>query len=675
MKDSGNELKLGNFPIIYMLSDLPQLLFSMFISHLLMGNPLFGAALYLLYAPITLWTTYYRSNLNETADDRRVWRFIPLLLILASAMALLLILIYPFFMHQNGAIFTALFILLVILRNIVTDALNHHFPEKTREQYTYRLGNQIVFALVCAFLGAIFIEQQMRLLVLVFFFVTGLITMTRQGRPLGESQYASSDANIIRHCHSYSIYSQMAFNFYIAFYLAIMMYIFYASFFPTRFRIQIYCVIAVWFLLAYTVIKVFYRFILKRRLELHLSLFFSGAAVWVVSFYLLFRIQNDLLSILLTFIWAFGLVAMYSVITRLQDDFKIVSQLAGNEISDDELKFDSLLLQIIAAGVAGIILLILLTLWSFFNLRLQAEPYFPVMLAALPIFFLLLSMVYALRLPINDRNRHRLTVFARTETDDAPQTQERLQNIFIRKYRMRFGARIIMALLRPFLRLKVYGKENIDFADFPCVFVCNHRRYFGPCAAVIYLPVYFRPWVDRRMVDDELIAEYMYTRGLSHRKQPSEKVKRRLAAAASHPVRWLVHSFDPIRVEKTNPKGVMQTLHDTTDALLASDNVLLFPEKQEESEIGEFEGRYNLDSVGDFYTGFAHIGKLYYEKTGQCLRFYPTFFAREKRSFNIGTPVVYNPENGSRSEKQRISDELRNAMLELERQANAREKR
>ena len=49
---------------------------------------------------------------------------------------------------------------------------------------------------------------------------------------------------------------------------------------------------------------------------------------------------------------------------------------------------------------------------------------------------------------------------------------------------------------------------------------------------------------------------------------------------------------------------------------------------------------YKADNVRTFYTGFAHIGKMYFDRTGKSLLFYPLFSDRTTRSFRIGSPVA-----------------------------------
>ena len=109
------------------------------------------------------------------------------------------------------------------------------------------------------------------------------------------------------------------------------------------------------------------------------------------------------------------------------------------------------------------------------------------------------------------------------------------------------------------------------------------------------------------------------------------------------------------------PKASADTIKQSVDALVRGENLLIFPEKPKD--------RYNEESYKDFNTGFAALGRAYYERTGQCLDFYPAWSDRKSHTFNIGKPVTFDPANDARMEKQRISAELKERMAGLRQKA------
>uniref|UniRef100_UPI0037DC65E5 lysophospholipid acyltransferase family protein n=1 Tax=Methanomethylophilus alvi TaxID=1291540 RepID=UPI0037DC65E5 len=245
-------------------------------------------------------------------------------------------------------------------------------------------------------------------------------------------------------------------------------------------------------------------------------------------------------------------------------------------------------------------------------------------------------------------------------------TKQNLRSNLVEKKRVKFGVKILAFFVRPFLHLKVSGKEYMEMEHFPSVFVCNHGIIYGPIAAVIYLPTYFRPWIDRKMVDREMAAKEMYGRFIYRIPLLPPKAKMRIARLLAGPVTWALNSFNPIPVEKNNLRNVMTTFDDTVKVLSEGDNVLIFPERPRKVNRGDkMTVELLTDSVGRLFTGFANIGRLYYETTGKCLRFYPIYASKRNHTFRIGQPVVFSPDNDPHDEKQRIADLLHDKMLEL----------
>jgi len=137
----------------------------------------------------------------------------------------------------------------------------------------------------------------------------------------------------------------------------------------------------------------------------------------------------------------------------------------------------------------------------------------------------------------------------------------------------------------------------------------------------------------------------------------SPKAKRSILYRVSGFICHLLNSFEPIPVYKGMPKASAGTIEQSVDALVRGENLLIFPEKPRD--------RYDEESYKDFNTGFASLGKAYYERTGQCLDFYPAWSDRKSHTFRIGKPVTYDPSGDARVEKQRISAELRERMEAL----------
>ena len=109
----------------------------------------------------------------------------------------------------------------------------------------------------------------------------------------------------------------------------------------------------------------------------------------------------------------------------------------------------------------------------------------------------------------------------------------------------------------------------------------------------------------------------------------------------------------------------MTTFNESLGALEDGDNILIFPEKPRNLLKAVPDVEYKADNVRTFYTGFAHIGKMYFDRTGKSLLFYPLFSDRASRSFRIGKPVAYNPSLEPHESKRVLAEQLQEGMERL----------
>ena len=117
-----------------------------------------------------------------------------------------------------------------------------------------------------------------------------------------------------------------------------------------------------------------------------------------------------------------------------------------------------------------------------------------------------------------------------------------------------------------------------------------------------------------------------------------------------------------IPVYRDSLKDVAKTFALSAEALL-NDNVLVFPENPGK----ESDGKYKTDgSVSDFFTGFVHIGAVFYKKTGKCVIFYPVYADKVKKTLTIYPGILFNGQANVKEEKQRIAEEIRQCMVRNE---------
>ena len=649
----------------HIVADGLQMYISSIICRDLLGMPLFGGLFYLLLLMGLL--AFIRSRDHAYLQKYLVRMVMVLFLVLELSIGAFLLLVYPAVINQPSILFCLLLILLMVTRALLTHKLNQRYG-KAASHIWVKLIFLILSSAIFFFFCAIALHGMSLIIVTVNYLAAGIFSIMQHSDLIDLMKINSvPDVTVMEDVYSYTLFSDMSLFSNIAFYLGMMLYICYMSFLSSWLSgWQTYAVIVGWIVFVYVAVFIFYRLIMNRGSILKLSLYTTGAASWIFSSIMMFRTTEVIMSIIWTLFWAFGLAAMYAVTTQFNQTFTLVAQLVDEEVENKTLKQHAAMLQSAAFMIAGIITLCVLAVWNFIITGYsgtEIPTYFRTLMTLLPMAFMLLAIACALRQPLDEKNRQRLLQFFSKKEQGEP-TKKKLKTMLVYRYQVRFGVKILIALLRPVLRHKVFGKENIDYENFPSIFVCNHEQIYGPIAAVMYMPIYFRPWIHSSMLYPQLIVDHLYNNTFSKCRWIPKKMQLAISRFVAMPVRWAMNSFDPIPVERNNMRDVMNTFRVTVNALIEGDNVLLFPENPDRTE----DGHYASESVGEFFSGFAHIGKIYYEKTGKQVSFYPIFANKKKRIFTIDKPIIYNTTNPPHIEKQRIVEELRNAMLFLSQQ-------
>ena len=647
-------------------ADFMQLILCMLVSHSIIGNPLYGAALFLFSS---IWTIYFESNVRRLSGDRRFGGVMWLLLVASVFAGLALVFLYPVMAHMLKANFVSFFVLLVAARNVLSWKVNGSLSRQGLRSRLYKGLFQVLFFLPCLAFVPVLTDRTVMWVVLAGFALTGFLLSFQSSTMASLNKYiGNSRKDKLRDIASYKVFSNMALYAQIALSLGVLMYICYISFSTPSFDVYRYLLMAVWIVVILLLSGLSNRLIERNGKGVTLGMFIAGVAFWVVGSVMMFRVRGILDMALWTACWGVGLACITSALNRYNVDFKMVARIADRKVSDRDLYFRALITQSLAVIISNAVMLLIVTIWVFV-IPDTHEPRIPGIFrqvsVQLPVVFMIVSVLFALRQPLDERSRQKLVNYSHG-TSHNKSTKQNLRSSFVEKKRVRFGVRILAFFVKPFLHLKVSGKENMDMENFPSVFVCNHGIIYGPVAAVIYLPTYFRPWIDRKMVDRDMAAREMYSRFIYRIPLLSKSAGMRFARFLARPVTWALNSFDPIPVEKNNLRNVMSTLDVTVEVLREGDNVLIFPERPRRVTRGNKETVEHLtDSVGKLFTGFASIGKLYYDATGKCLRFYPIYASRQGHTFRIGKPVVYDPSVDPREEKQRIANQLHDKMLEL----------
>lgn len=642
--------------------DFLALLSSMAVSHILIGNPFFGASVY-LFADIV--KAYYFCNIGKLRRSGGEHYLSRVLLSLVFIGGLAVAFLYPVLMNVPRASYVSLFVFCIVLRDFFS-ACQVMSGSPGLKYYISALLVHLCFDVCCIYLIYGKMDDMLLYAVVAVVLLTGILKLFFPERHL--PAHMANMENIYEEIASYRLFSDMNLYATIALNLGIMVF-FFNMLTPMGkvFDAGAYVRILAW--ISVMAIVIVMAFLLtrvrKNRNKIAPAEFISGAMLWLAGTILMSRSTTRDLWLLWTCLWGLGIALISSSVRKFYLDFEAVGRLLGEEYDREKLEISNTMIATVASIVSSVVMLVLIAVWTF------VIPMFPdgdlpalfrVAVMQLPVVFMVVAVILALKHPLDFRNREKLMRFIEENGADE-KMKENLRGMFVSKYRMRFGIKIICTLARPFLRLKVSGMENLRKEEYPSVFVCNHGFIYGPISAVIYLPTYFRPWIHNVMLGRESARKEL---GKSLRivtRILGRKIGGALLDLLTRLTCWALNSFNPIPVVRGASRDVMTTFNESLKALEEGDNILIFPEKPKNMVgLPEDADAYRLRS---FYTGFAHVGKMYFDKTGKSLCFYPLYSDRDRRVFRIGKPVRYDPGLEPHEGKKAVAEQLQGRMEEL----------
>ena len=208
--------------------------------------------------------------------------------------------------------------------------------------------------------------------------------------------------------------------------------------------------------------------------------------------------------------------------------------------------------------------------------------------------------------------------------------------------------------IRPFARCKVVGKNNVSKDDDARVFIANHYEIYGPVVIFLRFPYKFRPWVIDKMTDQKQVEQQM-SLGIygKFKKYPKWLKKIAIKILKNIMVYTMNNRAKAIPVSRENPRANIKTMQESVETLEKGKDIVIFPELS-----------YVDEGVGEFQTGFEHLAKYYYQKTGKKITFYPIFISQKNKKMYIEKPITFNPDNDPNEEKKNITNYLYSTMVE-----------
>ena len=636
------------------------LLLCMATGHIIIGNPFYGAVVYLFSDIIKACFLCNVLRLKKVGGENYLSNVVVALVFMAG---LGVAFIYPTIIDDSSSHYVSLLALCIVVRNYFGSVSVFSEPFiKGIKYYLSVLFVHICFDLCCASLLWNKVELREFFMLMGGVLFTGIIKIIFPEIRLSpnakglESKYET--------IASYKLFSDMNLYSSIAVNVGIMVFFFFmliplgSVFDPMRYAGMLF-----WLVVVMAVLVVASVVIRKRWRGFALAEFIVGTITWLFGTIMMYQDDSLLMRLLWTLFWGFGIAMLYSSVRQFRYDFAAIGSIEGYDKED--LRISNIISSTVSSIISSVIILLIMALWTFLVPVVHDKEFpkiFSITAMQIPILFMGVALGIALRHPLDFRNREKLMRFIKDRSSNE-RMKESLKKLFVQKYRMRFGIKIIASFVKPFLRLKVSGKENLRKNEFPSVFVSNHNFLFGPVAAVLYLPSYFRPWIHDVMLDVETTRKEISRSFAIVLKIFGKRVGGYIIKLGSKLTCWALNSFNPIPVVRGVSQKVMTTFEESLKAFEEGDNILIFPEKPLNIVVGS--GGPSSKLLRNFYTGFAHLAHMYYQKTGKALLFYPLYSDLDTRTFRVGEPVLYDVSLDGREGKLRLSEQLHEAMVHL----------
>lgn len=312
-----------------------------------------------------------------------------------------------------------------------------------------------------------------------------------------------------------------------------------------------------------------------------------------------------------------------------------------------------------------IIALIGLSALAFLNRGSFSPELKPILL--IPSFLLVgAALLFALRFPlgkVQEENLQRFLMLKENGETNAP-LQKKLESVILIASPRRYGFKLFLSFLRLLMPTRLLGFDEIRLTPgVSTIFACNHGEFWGPLIGNLYLPYPYRPWSINEVVQKDVIADYIYRFTFSRQKWLPKRLQMPFSRFCAPILAWCTHSIESIPVFRDQPRALIKTFKLTAEAMIAGDNILLYPENPNDPSLPH--PGYRWDGVGPFFTGYTLAAEIYYRETGLCAQFIPLFADKQRRTLSAGQGIVFDPENGPIEEGKRISEHLRQEMLRL----------
>ncbi|MGA2478713.1 MAG: lysophospholipid acyltransferase family protein [Spirochaetia bacterium] len=205
-----------------------------------------------------------------------------------------------------------------------------------------------------------------------------------------------------------------------------------------------------------------------------------------------------------------------------------------------------------------------------------------------------------------------------------------------------------------FFKSHLSGAQNLKQGE-PVILVANHAGSFGPVSVITSLPMRLYPWVASEVTERTTVAKRIQAEFLEQELHLRPPISSYLGKVIGRVCVALMKDIDAIPVY-VKSKKILDTVQSSLALLEQGKNILVFAEDST---------RKINDVLGEFRTGFAHVAKLYYEKTMKAVQFLPVAVNKKVGRIRIGKPIRFDASNAFSVEKERLKKELQERIWDL----------
>jgi hypothetical protein len=214
--------------------------------------------------------------------------------------------------------------------------------------------------------------------------------------------------------------------------------------------------------------------------------------------------------------------------------------------------------------------------------------------------------------------------------------------------------RFYKVLRRLFFNTHVRGLGNLPAVE-PVIFVSNHAGAFGPVSVITAMPMRVYPWVACEVTDVKTAAPRIQAEFVEPELGLKPPLSALLAGVIGRVCVALMKDIGAIPVYQKSRQSTCTVMRSLT-LLQQGKSILVFAEDST---------RKINDVLCEFYTGFIHVARLYYQATSKAVQFLPVAVNRGAGRILIGTPIRFDGTKAFAREKQRIKEALECSVSDL----------